>query len=118
MSRSATRLGGGQALELARAAYGMCQLVAPALFAGRLLGLELDRRTALVVRVLGGRHVTQAVLTVATGRRGHEVGAVVDLLHAASLVPLGAWSGQRRLAAADGTVAVCLAAAELGVSRG
>lgn len=118
MSRAATRLGGGQALELVRAAYGLCQLLAPELVAGRVLHVHLHRRTALVVRVLGARHVAQAVLTLTAGRRGHQVGAVVDLLHAASLVPLGAWSGERRLAAADGAVAVGLAVAETGAARG
>lgn len=100
-------------VETVRLAYGLAQLLAPRFLARVVLREDLDDTTAAVVRVLGGRHTAQAVLTAAGGARGHRLGGVVDFVHAASLVPLGRWSGRTRLAWADGVVATLLGAAEL-----
>lgn len=105
------------AVEAVRLTYGLCQLVAPRFLARVVLHEGLDDATVAVVRVLGARHTVQALLTVGGGARAHRFGGAVDLLHAASLVPLGAWSGQRRLALADGIVASGFGAVELAVAR-
>ena len=49
--------------EVVRAAYGLVELVAPAAPAGRVLGVRRDRAERAVARLLGARHLTQAVLT-------------------------------------------------------
>lgn len=104
-------------VEVVRLAYGLCQLAAPRLLARVVLHEDLDDTTAAVVRVLGARHTVQALLTATGSARAHRRGGVVDLLHAVSLVPIGAWSGRRRLALADGVVASGFAVAELSVAR-
>ena len=96
------------------ALVGAVLLLAP----GRLLrgvGDPGDRRARLAARVLGARHLGQAALLAATGRRTTRFGAAVDGLHAASMVPLGlAVPLHRRAAMASGAVAGVLAALELG----
>ncbi|MGH3413936.1 MAG: hypothetical protein ACRDPH_12735 [Marmoricola sp.] len=88
------------ALEVVRGGYGALQLVRPRLVAGRLLGRPDDRDASVVVRVLGVRHVVQAVVS---GTRPTSpvlaVGAAVDLLHAASMLGVGLVGRDRRHAA-------------------
>lgn len=103
-------------LEPLRAGYGLCQLVKPDLIATKILGHRLDGRAITVVRILGARHLLQgAVIALAPRsdflRRG---GAVVDLLHASTMVILALTDGRRRKAAlADAAVACLFATAEL-----
>ncbi len=102
-------------LELARAAYGLAQLVVP----DRMAGEALTPRVRLVVRVLGARHLLQAALTWAAvsgghSRRPHDVGGAVDLLHAGTMVGLSLTrSPVRRLAAVDAMCAGTWSLAEL-----
>jgi hypothetical protein len=98
------------ALECARAAYGLVQLAAPGVLVNAIKGRRTDRPTGAVIRVLGGRHLVEAVLTVAIGTpRAHAVGGGLDALHAMSMYAVAVASRDRRrlalASAADGTVA-------------
>jgi hypothetical protein len=76
--------------EVARAAYGVCELVAPAALAQHALGVRRNARERTVARLLGARHVAQAVLTtVVPDPRVRLVGGGVDALHSLSMV---AWA--------------------------
>lgn len=103
-------------LEPLRAGYGLCQLLKPDFIATKILRHKLDAKATMVVRVLGARHVLQAVVIIlAPGspflRRGS---AGLDLLHAATMGIVGATDRRRRQAAlADAAVACAFAAAEL-----
>lgn len=100
-------------LEVVRAAYGMSELLAPDFVSGRLLGEMPDGRARVVIRILGARHLVQAILTVRAGRTAHRVGGCVDALHAASMVVLAAYDGRhRRSAAANAALASVFAAGE------
>lgn len=93
--------------------YGTALLLAPGLLLRRV-GDPDDRVARLAARVLGARHLGQAALLAATGRRATRLGAAVDGLHAASMVLLGlAVPLHRRAAMASGAVAGVLAALEL-----
>ncbi|MGB8385941.1 MAG: hypothetical protein WCG47_32675 [Dermatophilaceae bacterium] len=107
------------ALECARAAYGLVQLAAPGVIADAVGGRRTDRPTRAVIRVLGGRHLVQAVLTVAIGTpRAHAVGSGVDALHAMSMYAVaGADRERRRLALASAADATVAALAEAAVAR-
>jgi hypothetical protein len=95
----------------------MALLTAPRTLIG-LTGVTPGRRACTVARVLGVRHLAQAGLTVAAERSdpGSPAaligGAGVDLLHAASMLALGAVdSGVRRTVLTDAAVETGLAAA-------
>ena len=103
-------------LEPLRACYGVCQLVRPEFIATRILGHPLDGTSTTVVRILGARHLLQsAVIALSPPSAAlHRGGAMVDLLHASSMVMLALVDRQRRRAAlADAVVAGAFAAAEL-----
>ncbi len=115
-------------LELVRAGYGAVQLVFVHALAELVVRHRLDGRAAVVVRVLGARHLLQAaVVSVAQGSAPpgsprsstvHRIGAVVDALHCASMVLLAAADvGRRRAALADAAVAGLFAAGELRAAR-
>lgn len=101
-----------QGRDAARLAYGAALLLAPDVTAGALTGRRLDRRARLVVRVLGARHVTQALVM-----RGQEPGTLLrragratDLLHAGSMALLAALApGWERAALTDACLALLLA---------
>jgi hypothetical protein len=98
--RRSTRL-----LASAGAAWGLTLLAAP----GRVVDAlcpELPRSQRWVVPLLGARLVVQhgAVLAVPDARMVR-VGSAVDLLHAASMVPLVRSAPHRRAAVISGAVA-------------
>jgi hypothetical protein len=100
-------------LELVRAAYGACELLAPDFLSGRLLGSTPDRRARTVIRILGARHVIQAVLTARAGRTAHHLGGSVDAAHAASMVLLAVVDRRYRTpATANALLALVFAAGE------
>ena len=105
-------------LELARLAYGMALLAAPRQLAGAVTGAPVSANTITVMRVLGARHVIQAAVTVRSGRRLRAIASGVDLLHLASLGPIGVACDrrQRRLVTADAAVEASFAAAEAALS--
>ncbi len=127
MSRGSST--GAWAVTLVRAGYGVALVCAPRALikvtggavAGEAAGAEQPRasgRACGVARVLGVRHLVQAGLTAAALRAvpGNPVplvlGAAVDLLHATSMVALGAVDrGGRRGALADTGIELALAAA-------
>ncbi len=102
---------------LVRAGYGVGLVAVPGALIG-LAGERPGRRACVVARVLGVRHLVQAAITVAAERTdpGSAVvlggGAAVDLLHAASMLALGAVDPHvRRVALADAVVETGFAAA-------
>jgi hypothetical protein len=69
-----------------------------------------DPTTHLVARVLGGRLVLQACADLLLGQRIRGVGVLVDLTHAASMLPVAAcWPAHRRTALTSATVATSFA---------
>ncbi|OOP64871.1 hypothetical protein BMF89_01670 [Arthrobacter sp. SRS-W-1-2016] len=100
-------------LEVVRAAYGLCELLAPDFLSGRLLGEAPDGGARLVIRILGARHIAQALLTARAGRTAHRIGGSVDAAHAASMVLLAALDGRYRTpATANAVIALVFAAGE------
>jgi hypothetical protein len=102
-------------VTLGRAGYGVALVAVPGLLIG-LTGQRPGGRACGVARVLGVRHLVQAGVTAATqlGDPGGSVvlggGAAVDLLHASSMVALGAMDPHaRRAALTDATVETALA---------
>lgn len=94
-----------------RAGYGVLLVSAPGPMARRFAGHRPDDRTLVVTRVLGARHLAQAMVTA--GEPGPVVlalGVEADLTHAASMVCLAAVDRSRRRAAIiDAVGASCFA---------
>jgi hypothetical protein len=116
VSRAARRL--RLLVPLARAGYGTALLWAPGPIIGVVTGQPPSRRARQVARVLGVRHLAQAV--IAALNPGPEVvalGVVVDLLHAASMFAFAAVVPDlRRAELADALAATALAFAEPALS--
>ena len=96
----------GQALQLARAGYGLALLLVPAPTIRLATGRRPTRRTCRAARLLGARHLAQTALTVAVPDPGtFTLGGQVDTVHAASMLLLAALSRPgRRPALADARV--------------
>ncbi len=102
-------------LEPVRAGYGLCELVFPNIVARLLLGIPPEPRVAVVLRVLGARHLLQALVIGQAPASPvlHTGGALADSLHSASMVLLGAADARRRKPATiDALLAGLFAAAE------
>ncbi|HEV7172661.1 hypothetical protein [Pedococcus sp.] len=99
--------------EVVRLGYGVALLVDPEGTGRRMTGGPLDARATLAARVLGARHVVQALVSLSHGTRlVRRMGQATDLLHAASMGALAAYDpARRRQALTDGTVALAFAAA-------
>ena len=104
-------------VTLARAGYGAALVGVPGLLIG-LTGQKPGGRACGVARVLGARHLIQSGVTAATQLADPDDsvvlggGAAVDLLHATSMVALGAADRRlRRAALIDAAVEAGLAAA-------
>jgi len=100
----------------ARVVLGTVCLAAP----DRLLDVVGARevRTAAIMRVLGGRMLVQAVLDVALGARLRVLDPTVELLHAASMVPVAVvWPAHRRPALISAAAATGIAALDLAGHR-
>ncbi|WP_330475189.1 hypothetical protein [Terrabacter sp. C0L_2] len=119
MTRRHLTLTAPVALEVGRAAYGLVGLVAPARIAALELRRVPGRGTVTVARILGARHLAQAVAVLATrGPDAHRFGGGVDALHAASMVPWAAAArSERRYYVTSGVVAAALALLEWRASR-
>ncbi|MGN5732424.1 hypothetical protein [Arthrobacter psychrochitiniphilus] len=103
-------------LEALRAGYGLCQALKPNFIAAKILRHRLDGRATIFVRFLGGRHLLQAAIIFLAPRSPwlHRTGAVVDLIHASTMLILALTDARRRKAAlADAAAAVLFATAEL-----
>ena len=98
--------------EAARLAYGAGLLLAPDATVGALAGRPLDGRSRLVVRVLGARHVAQALVlgTQQPGSAVRRAGRAADFLHAGSMALLAALvPGWERAALTDAVLELLLA---------
>jgi hypothetical protein len=103
-----------------RGAYGVALCAAPGAVLGLAGGPPASRRARTVARVLGVRQLLQAVaaeaaLAPGTGSEDRvmllAVGALVDTLHAASMLGLAVLDPPRRRAGlADGLIALAFAA--------
>jgi hypothetical protein len=85
---------------LLHALLGTALLAFPGVVARRVGWSGGDRAGTLAVRLLGIRHLGQAVaLCLWPGRSAFRLGGTVDVLHAASMAALAAVAGPRRRAA-------------------
>lgn len=100
-------------LGVVRGGWGILALSLPDLVAGRVLHVPPDRRTRAVIRVLGARHCTQAVLSGGTPTpRVLAVGAGVDAVHGLTMLVLAVLDRpHRRLALTSAALAAAFAAA-------
>ena len=73
-------------LEIVRTLYGILELRFPDIVTGTVLGKRPDEPLRLTIRILGARHIAQAVLTVLSHGRFHRAGGVVDLAHASAMI--------------------------------
>ena len=105
-------------IPLARAGYGTALLCAPGPMIGVVTGQPPSRRARRVARILGVRHVAQAVVTaLSPGPEVVALGVVVDLLHAASMFAFAAVVPDLRDAElVDALAATALAVAEPAIS--
>jgi len=106
-------------LLVARAGYGGVLLIAPGPVIRLVAGRPAGSRTRAVARVLGARHLLQAVLTAAApGGPSLGIGAAVDLVHAASMAALAlADRPARRLTLSDALIESTFAAAGTSAAR-
>lgn len=81
----------------------------------RIVGHPAGPAAAGVVRFLGARQVAQAAVAQATG--WHALSAAVDVLHAATMLPLLASPRWRRFGATQAATAALLIALELRAQR-
>jgi hypothetical protein len=109
----------------ARACYGAALLCVPGLVLGLATGKSAGGRARTVTRVLGARHLAQAVLTGWRPRPGVLLaGAGIDACHTTSMLALAAADPRLRragladaLAATAFTAAGALTAARSGAAR-
>jgi len=96
----------------ARACYGAALLCAPGLALGLSTGQAPSQRARTVVRILGARHLAQALLTLWRPRPAVLLaGAGIDACHAASMLALAvADPPMRRASIADGAAAAAFTA--------
>lgn len=92
---------------VARLALGGACLAVPTQLLAAIGGLDRDdRHTRTIVRVLGGRLLLQGALGMALGRRTRGLDVLVDLTHAATMLPVVAWwPAHRRSAGVSGLLA-------------
>jgi hypothetical protein len=112
-------------LGVVRAGYGVTLLWVPGRLIRLVSGAEPNGRACGVARVLGVRHLMQAALTVAVGRRAGTgpivlaCGAGVDLTHVVSMVALGGvFRSARRAALADAVLETALGVAGIVAAGG
>lgn len=100
---------------LARTVYGAVLLLSPGDVVERAAGERGGSGFTTVRRVLGARHLVQAAATANDPGRGRLLaGVVVDVLHAASMLPVVAFGDDhRRSAMLSALVAAVLAAVGL-----
>ncbi|GAB1816521.1 hypothetical protein [Mycobacterium sp. MUNTM1] len=78
-----------RAIELIRAAWGVLLLAAPNEVLDHIHGVRVDRKALVVTRILGARHLTQALLSgVNPGPEVLAAGVWVDSVHSATALGL------------------------------
>ena len=103
----------------ARVVYGAALLLAPDAVIGTVAGAPPGDAVRRLGRVLGARHLAQALLTADRPvRRALKLGALVDLLHLASMLGLAVVVPRhRRCALLDAAAAAAWAAAGMCAPR-
>lgn len=100
-------------VEQVRALVGLCQLLRPQPLYRAVTGAPPSRDAVVVMRVLGARHLVQALLLARAGRTWHRCGALVDLAHAATMVAVACGGPRwRKPAGFDAVLATAFAAME------
>jgi hypothetical protein len=101
-----------RAIELIRAGWGGVLLAAPAEVLGHIHGARVDRRAVVVTRILGARHLVQALLSgVDPGPEVLAAGVWVDTVHSATALGLAVIDRRRaRGGVTDALVAASWAA--------
>lgn len=101
-----------RAIELIRAGWGGVLLAAPAEVLGHIHGVRVDRRAVVVTRILGARHLVQALLSgVDPGPEVLAAGVWVDTVHSATALGLAVVDRRRaRGGVTDALVAASWAA--------
>lgn len=85
-----------RAIELIRAGWGAVLLAAPAEVLSHLQGVQVDREAIVVTRILGARHLAQALLSgVDPGPEVLAAGVWVDTVHSATALGLAAIDRRR-----------------------
>ncbi|WP_049902086.1 hypothetical protein [Halococcus agarilyticus] len=94
-------------VAVVRALYGAVLLVAPDVFVRRVTGEPAGRGVSIVGRLLGARHLGQALTAGRSGSRAWLlVGTLADIAHGLTMVAVALVSSDhRRLAALDALVA-------------
>jgi hypothetical protein len=96
----AAGMAAGRDLQRIRVGYGAALVFMPGTTIFLATGRLPSRRTRRVAQLLGARHLAQAALTAAKPRpEVLAVGALVDAVHATSMLLLAAVSGAGRSAA-------------------
>lgn len=108
-----------RASAIARTVYGSFLVLTPGVVVRTVSGKPADRAPAVVARILGLRHLAQALAIDRAGTRDRLlVGAAIDAAHALSMFGLAALNeGYRRPAALDAVLATGLAANGLREAR-
>jgi hypothetical protein len=116
-------------LTVARGTYGLMLLLAPGSLVSLAAGAPPSNSACRVARILGARHVAQALISgwaettawaagsTLSGRRVISAGAAVDGIHAASMLIL-AWANPQLRRAELGDAAVAAVLAGLGGGSG
>ncbi len=103
-------------IDRARLAYGTALAIQPRLLARRTGNTRSDHAFSAVVRVLGLRHIVQALVTAAyPSRRVTQLGTAADALHATTDITFGLLKRRRAAPAfTDAGVAIGFALARVG----
>lgn len=101
-----------RSIELIRAGWGAVLLAAPAEVLDHIHGVQVDRKALVVTRILGARHVAQALLSgVNPGPEVLAAGVWVDAVHSATALGLAVVDRRRaRGGVTDAVVAASWAA--------
>ncbi|OBJ79008.1 hypothetical protein [Mycobacterium colombiense] len=101
-----------RAIELIRAGWGVVLLAAPNEVLDHIHGVQVDRKALVVTRILGARHLTQALLSgVNPGPEVLAAGVWVDTVHSATALGLAVVDRRRaRGGVTDAVVAASWAA--------
>ncbi|OBI42673.1 hypothetical protein [Mycobacterium colombiense] len=101
-----------RAIELIRAGWGVLLLAAPNEVLDHIHGVRVDRKALVVTRILGARHLTQALLSgVNPGPEVLAAGVWVDTVHSATALGLAVVDRRRaRGGVTDAVVAASWAA--------
>ena len=106
-------------VTVGRAAYGLSLLLAPGALIQVASGHTMGQAPKLVGRILGARHLVQALVVGRMGTRNWLlVGTAVDVAHALSMIWFAVLDrGYRRPATLDAVLAVGLAVSGLREAR-